>query len=196
MSRAGMQISRYLPMLGLAVCAALAVWGWQSGVLTSQEAMEALVARVGFWGPVIFTVIQAVQVVIPILPGAIGCVVGVIMFGPLWGFVYSYVGICVGSMLAFAVAKTYGRPLLPRLFQQKTIDKYDTWTKKGKFDLWFAIAIFLPVAPDDFLCYLAGTTTMSWRRFTAIIWAGKPFAIAAYSLILNTAWTQVLNWLG
>ena len=87
MSRAGVQISRYLPMLGLAACAALAVWGWQSGVLTSQEAMEALVARVGFWGPVIFTVIQAVQVVIPILPGAIGCVVGVFMFGPLWRIV-------------------------------------------------------------------------------------------------------------
>lgn len=196
MSRAGVQVTRCLPMLGFLVCAVLAVWGWQSGVLTSQEAMEALVERVGFWGPVIFTVIQAVQVVIPILPGAIGCVVGVIMFGPLWGFVYSYVGICVGSMLAFAVAKTYGRPLLPMLFREKTIEKYDNWTKKGKFDLWFAIAIFLPVAPDDFLCYLAGTTPMTWRRFTAIIWAGKPFAIAAYSVILSAAWTQVLNWLG
>lgn len=196
MSRAGVQVTRCLPMLGFLACVVLAVWGWQSGVLTSQEAMEALVERVGFWGPVIFTVIQAVQVVIPILPGAIGCVVGVIMFGPLWGFVYSYVGICVGSMLAFAVAKTYGRPLLPVLFREKTIEKYDNWTKKGKFDLWFAVAIFLPVAPDDFLCYLAGTTPMTWRRFTAIIWAGKPFAIAAYSVILSAAWTQVLNWLG
>lgn len=196
MSRTSVQVTRWLPLLGFAGCVILGVWAWQSGVLTSQEAMEALVRRVGFWGPVIFTVIQAVQVVIPILPGAIGCVVGVIMFGPVWGFVYNYVGICAGSLLAFAVAKSYGRPLLPKLFHQKTIDKYDSWTKKGKFDLWFAIAIFLPVAPDDFLCYLAGTTPMSWRRYTAIILLGKPFAIAAYSVILSAAWTQVLNWLG
>lgn len=196
MSKAGAWMTRYLPMVGFLACAVLAVWGMKSGVLTSQEAMEALVERVGFWGPAIFTVIQAVQVVIPILPGAIGCVVGVIMFGPFWGFVYNYVGICAGSLMAFAVAKTYGRPLLPKLFKQKTIDKYDHWTEKGKFDLWFAIAIFLPVAPDDFLCYLAGTTPMSWRRYTAIILLGKPFAIAAYSLILSAAWTQILNWIG
>lgn len=46
------------------------------------------------------------------------------------------------------------------------IEKYDGWTQKdGKFLKLFALAIFFPVAPDDFLCYLAGTTKMTWKQF-------------------------------
>ena len=53
------------------------------------------------------------------------------------------------------------------------------------------MAIFLPVAPDDFLCYLAGTTDMTWRRYTAIILLGKPFAISLYSLGLTAIWQMI-----
>jgi uncharacterized membrane protein YdjX (TVP38/TMEM64 family) len=58
---------------------------------------------------------------------------------------------------------------------RKTITKYEKWTgSDSKFTKWFAIAIFLPVAPDDFLCYLAGTTRMGWKKFTTIIlWASR-----------------------
>ena len=40
------------------------------------------------------------------------------------------------------------------------------------------LAIFFPVAPDDFLCYLAGLTRMSLKKFSAIIFLGKPASIA------------------
>ena len=52
----------------------------------------------------------------------------------------------------------------------------------------FFWSIFLPIAPDDFLCYLAGTTTMTWKRYTAIILLGKPFNIALYSMGLVALW--------
>lgn len=55
------------------------------------------------------------------------------------------------------------------------IEKYLTWTEqKGRFLKLFALAIFLPVAPDDFLCYLAGTTNMTWKQFVTVIF-GKAF---------------------
>ena len=49
------------------------------------------------------------------------------------------------------------------------------------------LLIFIPVAPDDYLCFLAGTTEISWRLYTAIILLCKPFAIALYSLGLTVA---------
>ena len=55
----------------------------------------------------------------------------------------------------------------------------------GKFAKLFAAAIFFPMAPDDLLCYLAGTTAMTWRQFTCIILLGKPFSIALYSMGLT-----------
>lgn len=180
--------------VGFLICVAVAIWGWQTGVLTSQERLQKLVGSLGLAGGVLFTVFQAVQVVIPILPGGLGCLVGVILFGPLWGFAYNYTGICIGSLLAFAVARTCGKPLLHLLFSEKTIEKYRHWTEeRDRFARLFALAIFLPVAPDDFLCYLAGTTEMSWRRYTAIILLGKPFAIALYSLGLTAVWNLIIH---
>ena len=161
-------------MTGFLICVAVAVWGSQSGVLTSQDRLQALVDRCGPAGALLFTVFQAVQVVVPILPGGLGCLVGVILFGPIWGFAYNYAGICIGSLMAFAVARSCGKPLLSLLFSDKTIQKYSRWAEeRDRFARLFALAIFLPVAPDDFLCYLAGTTDMSWRKYTVIILLGK-----------------------
>ena len=181
-----------LSLAGLVACVILALWGWRTGVLTSQEQMQALVHSCGAVGVVLFILFQAVQVVVPVLPGGIGCLAGVLIFGPVWGFVYNYVGICIGSLAAFAVARNCGKPLLTMLFSEKTIAKYSRWAEeRNRFARLFALAIFLPVAPDDFLCYLAGTTEMSWRQYTAIILLGKPFAIALYSLGLTVVWQHL-----
>ena len=181
-------------MAGLVACVILDLWGWRTGVLTSQEQMQALVHSCGAVGVVLFILFQAVQVVVPVLPGGIGCLAGVLIFGPVWGFVYNYVGICIGSLAAFAVARNCGKPLLTMLFSEKTIAKYSRWAEeRNRFARLFALAIFLPVAPDDFLCYLAGTTEMSWRQYTAIILLGKPFAIALYSLGLTVVWQHLVT---
>lgn len=183
---------RAASLCGLVICVITAVWAWRAGLLTSQERLQALVAGCGAAGALVFVAFQAVQVVVPILPGGLGCLAGVLLFGAVNGFLYNYIGICVGSLMAFAIARNCGKPLLGLLFSEKTIAKYSAWTEdNGRFARLFAWAIFLPVAPDDFLCYLAGTTEMSWRRFTAIILLGKPFAIAMYSLGLTVVWQHV-----
>lgn len=186
-------VLRAVSMTGFAVCVLMALWGWQTGVLTSQERLEALVKSCGAAGAVLFTVFQAVQVVVPILPGGLGCLAGVILFGPWYGFAYNYIGICAGSLAAFGVARYCGRPLLERMFPRKLLLKYDRWLGQKSFTKWFALAIFFPVAPDDFLCYLAGTTSMNWGQFTFIILTCKPFAIAAYSTGLTVAMNTVLR---
>lgn len=174
--------------LGFLACLLLGVWAWQKGLLTDLAALQAWTAGLGLWAPLAFIAFQAVQVVVPVLPGGLGCLAGVVLFGPWRGFAYNYLGICLGSLAAFGVAKRCGRPLLQNLFPDKLLRRYDHWTgPQSRFALWFALAIFLPVAPDDFLCYLAGTTRMRWAQFTLIILACKPFAIAAYSAGLNAA---------
>lgn len=198
MSRAAERtVLQAVSMAGFLVCIAVAVWGWHTGVLTSQERLQALVSSLGMAGILLFVAFQAVQVVVPVLPGGLGCLVGVILFGPVWGFIYNYVGICLGSLMAFGVARNCGKPLLSLLFSERTIQKYSHWAEeRNRFARLFALAIFLPVAPDDFLCYLAGTTDMSWRRYTAIILLGKPFAIALYSLGLTVIWQHIVPVLG
>ena len=189
-------ILQYLSLLGLVLCAVLAVLAWHSGLLTSQQAMADFIQNAGIWGPAIFLVLQAVQVVIPILPGGISCLAGVLIFGPWPGFLYNYLGICIGSMAAFLIARHFGRPILNNIFQQEQLEKYDQWMQSRRhLCRWLSIAIFLPVAPDDLLCYLAGTTSLPFKTFTAIIWLCKPFSIALYSMFLLFGWTRLLSWL-
>lgn len=89
-------------------------------------------------------------------------------------------------MAAFGIARNLGRTAFNRLFSEKQMQRYEEWTKRdGKFTKLFAAAIFFPVAPDDLLCYLAGTTVMTWRQFICIILLGKPFSIALYSMGLT-----------
>ena len=175
-----------ISMLGLILTAGFMYWAWKQGILTSQENMQKLIMGFVTAAGIIFVLIQIIQVIIPVIPGGVSCVAGVIVFGAGMGFVYNYVGICIGSILVFLIAKRYGRPLMVKMFDKKLIDKYESWTEKnGRFTKLFALAIFLPVAPDDFLCYLAGTTRMKLKTFTAVILLGKPLSIAAYSMGLN-----------
>ena len=183
-----------ISLLGLAFCLVAGVWMWRNGLLTSREALQSFLDPFGPWAAVLFVAFQAIQVVVPILPGGLGCLAGVVLFGPWQGFLYNYIGICAGSLAAFAIARSCGRPLLYRMFPQALIDKYDRWTTEGgRFARWLAFLIFIPVAPDDYLCFLAGTTTMRFRVFAAIIFLGKPAAIAAYSLGLTLVFQRVLG---
>lgn len=166
-------------------------------IFTSEEKMQLLLKKSGYFAPVIFVIIQIVQVVIPIIPGGISQGVGVLIFGPWWGFVYNYVGIVLGSIIAFLIARKYGLPLINKMFKKELVDKYIGWLNKGKkFEAFFALAIFLPVAPDDFLCYFAGVTNISVKKFVAIIILLKPFTISAYSMILVSASNVLLKLFG
>lgn len=163
-------------------------------IFTSPEALQEYLIQFGMLAPLIFMAIQVSQVVFPIIPGGLTCVAGVLCFGPLWGFVYNYISICIGSCINFLLIRKYGKPLLIRLSSPKLYDKYVGWLDKGeRFDKLFAIAIFLPVAPDDFLCMLAGLTKMTFKKFAMIIAVCKPCSIFLYSVGLTTILTQVME---
>lgn len=188
------KINQAASILGLVLCAVLAYSFWKAGLFDSKEALTSCISRFGWAGPAVFITFQAVQVVIPILPGGLGCLAGVILFGVWKGFWYNYIGICAGSLAAFAIARACGRPLLESVFPAKMIEKYDRWMGSGsRFAKWFAFLIFIPVAPDDYLCFLAGTTRIGWRLYAAIILLCKPASIALYSLGLTVVAQNLLG---
>ncbi|HJA91884.1 MAG TPA: TVP38/TMEM64 family protein [Candidatus Eisenbergiella merdipullorum] len=185
-----------LTAVGLLACAVFFVYGMKKGLFVSEEAMAQFLSGLGIWGPLVFVAIQVVQVVIPIMPGGISCLVGVLLFGPLWGFIYNYVGICAGSVLAFQIARKFGMPAVERAAGSQKIGRYLKWMDNGVFDRLFAAAIFFPASPDDLLCFIAGVTRMRFRKFFLIILLGKPLSIALYSLGLAAVFGQILKLVG
>lgn len=180
-------IIQWISWIGILATILIGVYLYQTGLLTNRDALQQTVQQAGPLGIVLFVFIQVVQVIIPIIPGGVSLAAGVVLFGPFYGFVWNYIGIVGGSTIAFLLARKIGRPLLHTFFKKDQIEKYDRWTtNNNRFTLLFAFAIFFPIAPDDFLCYLAGTTPMKLKTFLLIILLGKPASIALYSLGLTT----------
>ncbi len=175
-----------ITITGLTILIILAAIGAASGIFSSQERLEQFLAQAGVLAPGIFLLIQIVQVIIPILPGGVTCLIGVVVFGPVWGFIYNYAGLVIGSIISFLLIRKYGRALILKLVSEKNYNKYIGWLEKGKkFQILFAAAIFLPGFPDDVLCMLAGLSGMSFGRFTLIMLLCRPISLIGYSVGFN-----------
>lgn len=173
-------------IVGLIATVALIIWGIKVGVFTDQKVLESFLNACGIWAPLVFTLIQAVQVVIPIIPGSIGCVAAVIFFGDIMGFVYNFVGIIAGSVVAFLLSKKYGYPLVRAIASKKNWDKYINFLDDPKrFDRMFIITSAVPFTPADFICYLAGLSKMSFKKYFIIICLAKPATILIYTYSLD-----------
>ena len=186
-----------ISLAGLATTVVLAIYFFKLGVFRDMHALQGLVGNSIILGPIVFILIQIIQVVIPIIPGGISCAAGVLIFGPVMGFVYNYVGICIGSIIIFLLGRRFGKPLIMRLVSDKIYDKYVGWLEnQNRFDKLFALAIFFPVAPDDALCLMAGLTNISVKKFSLIIFLAKPASIFLYSMALVYGGTWLTTLVG
>ena len=170
-----------LLVLLLVAAALFLLAGWRGGHFDSVESMRDYIAGFGLLGPVMLVLIQALQVVVPVIPGFVGCLAGAGLFGAWGSFLCNYIGICLGSLIAFLLARRYGARLVRLMFSEEQYDRYLGWlAHKKSFILVLWLSILLPLAPDDFLCYFSGLTGMSFRKFTWIILLAKPWVILAY----------------
>ena len=182
---ASRKLINFISIIGLGLSIALTIYFINLGVFKDLNALRGLVGDSIILGPVIFISIQILQVVIPIIPGGISTAAGVLIFGPYAGFIYNYVGICIGSIIIFLLGRRYGKPFILSMISDKTYNKYIGWLdNQNRFEKLFALAIFLPVAPDDALCLMAGLTNISVKRYTLIILIAKPLSIFLYSMAL------------
>ena len=179
------RIINFISLIGMAFSVALTVYFFSIGLFDDLNALQNIVGGKIILGPIIFILIQILQVVVPVIPGGVSTAAGVLLFGPVAGFFYNYIGIVIGSIIVFLLGRQYGKPFVLSLINEKTYDKYITWfDNQGRFNKLFAIAIFFPFAPDDALCLIAGLTNMSLKTFSWIILLGKPASIFVYSMVL------------
>lgn len=174
-------------VIGMLLIVAMAVYAYKTGLFTDHEKLKLFIKKLGFWGPIFFILLQIIQCVIPIIPGGVTLIIGVVLFGPVVGFIYNYVGVVIGEVIDFFLARIYGIKVVHALTSPQTFNKYAAWLDKNqtKFDRFFAITMFLPGFPDDVICMLAGLSKMRFRWFLpTLLWTKVP-AIILYSLFLE-----------
>ena len=147
-----------------------------------NEILLTKIKSFGLLAPLCFILIQIVQVVLPVIPGGASCLVGVMAFGAVGGFIYNYVGLVLGSICSFLLSRKFGMCIINKLFKEKDIKKALDKINNSKYDLIFFLIILLPGLPDDLFCYISGITEMSLKKFTLIILIGKPLTLLVYSI--------------
>lgn len=160
---------------------------YKIGTFRDIESFKDFINSFGIFGPILLTIFQCVKTVYAVIPSTLGCIVGPTLFGPWTGIICNYIGICSGSFLAFWLSRTFGISFVKQIFSEKKYQKSIRWLERQKksYPVFLWIAIFLPISPDDFLCYFTGLTEMSFKKFAFIILTSKPFTIIIYGLIFG-----------
>lgn len=93
------------------------------------------------------------------------------------GLILNMICIVGASQLAFALARWTGRPVIDRLANKETLDKWYAIGEKQGFT-FFTIAFVLPMFPTDMMNFVAGLTGITGVKFLAANILGRlPSAI-------------------
>jgi uncharacterized membrane protein YdjX (TVP38/TMEM64 family) len=140
--------------------------------VADQEQIRAWVEGLGPWGPVAIILLEMTQALLAPIPGqAIEAVSGY-LHGPFLGTLFPIIGMAIGSLLAFLLARRFGRPLVIRLIGEKSMARLDDLVRRGGAPFFFLIWL-LPFAPDDLACVAAGLTPMPTRQFMILMLLGR-----------------------
>ncbi|MCD7729489.1 MAG: VTT domain-containing protein, partial [Clostridia bacterium] len=165
--------------------------------ITDINSLREMIADTGAWAALVFIVVQFLQVVVLPIPSTVTVMAGTALFGPLLCSVYSFIGIFIGSVVAFAVGRWLGYRVVSWIVGKDELDK---WLKKlkGKDYLLLSIMFLLPLFPDDLLCFVAGLSTMTWGYYIIMIIITRALSItlSAYSFesIPFNTWWGILCW--
>lgn len=126
----------------------------------------------GILAPVVFIALQALQVVIAPIPGEVTGLLGGFLFGEWLGFIYSTVGLTLGSLAAFGVGRWLGAQYV------RTVVSRETWTKMGflveaEGSILCFIIYLIPGLPKDIVCYLFGLSPMPFGVFAIASTLGR-----------------------
>lgn len=175
---------------------------YETGFLDKIDSVEDLrnfIKPYGALSVVIFLIMQILQVIALPIPGFVSVGAGVLLYGAFWGAVLSFIGIMMGSVIAFAVGRCLGFRAACWLVGKENLEKGMALVK-GKDKIILTFMFLFPFFPDDVLCFVSGLSSMSWKFFLIMITITRLISVftTAYSvngsLIPYDTWWGILIW--
>ena len=141
-------------------------------LLYDRAQLKAAIRSYGAYSPLAYVFAQIMQVVVAPIPGGAVEFLGGYLFGVKVGFLYSMIGLLVGSWIAFSLAK---------IFQKLAVEKFVSLETRKKFDYLIGhegvivsfLLFLIPGFPKDALCYILGLTPMHIGIFLFISTVGR-----------------------
>ncbi|MBN1177882.1 MAG: TVP38/TMEM64 family protein [Anaerolineae bacterium] len=128
-------------------------------LLAQREAVQTWVAGFGAWGPLVSILLNAAQVLLAPIPGQAVGVTNGYLYGVARGTAYSALGVMLGSVVAMALGRWFGRPLVVRLVAAERLAAWDRIAQRQGAAFFFLVFLF-PFLPDDVTCFVIGMSAL------------------------------------
>lgn len=136
------------------------------------EYSEIFIKYIEMWGPLAGVFLPVLEAFFPILPLVGFVIINVTAFGFFFGYLFSWIGNCIGSLLLFLfLRKVGGKRLEKKIHESKyrhTLEKI----KSKKLNVLFLLYCF-PFSPSFLLSGTAALTNMKTEEFLAILLPSK-----------------------
>ncbi len=140
--------------------------------LTDRSAVKDFIEAGGAAAPVVFMLVQILQVIIAPLPGEISGFVGGYLFGGGYGFLYSSLALTMGSAINFWIGRLLGYRWVRKWVPAEQLERMDVFLKRQGIVLVLAFFIF-PGFPKDYLSLFLGGTAMPFKIFIFLAGLGR-----------------------
>jgi uncharacterized membrane protein YdjX (TVP38/TMEM64 family) len=137
-----------------------------------HQEFKKTISSYGAYAPLAYILLQIIQVIIAPVPGGAIEFLGGVIFGVKAGFIYSMIGLLIGSWIAFSLARIFEKIAVEKFVSEQTRKKFDYLVEHEGVILSF-ILFLLPGFPKDALCYILGLTPMHFGIFLIISTIGR-----------------------
>jgi uncharacterized membrane protein YdjX (TVP38/TMEM64 family) len=141
-------------------------------LFSDREQITTFVASFGHGAPVIFIIIQMLQVLFAPFPGEATGFIGGFLFGTAKGFLYSSIGLTLGSWINFSIGRFMGKRFVRKLIPEPQLDRLDKIIKRQGVIVLFILFI-IPGFPKDYLCLFLGLSTLPLKTFLILTGVGR-----------------------
>jgi uncharacterized membrane protein YdjX (TVP38/TMEM64 family) len=142
------------------------------GFLIDKERTGAYIESFGPAAPLVFMLIQVLQVMFAPVPGEATGFIGGYLFGVVKGFLYSSLALSLGSLINFGVGRFLGQRYVRKLIPERHLKRFDTMIKREGALIVFILFI-LPGFPKDYLCLFLGLSALPIKIFFFMATIGR-----------------------
>jgi len=162
-------------------------------IFTDREQIKAFVTSFGKGAPVVFIIIQILQVLLAPFPGEATGFIGGFLFGATKGFFYSSIGLTVGSLINFTIGRFLGKRFVRKLIPPAQLERMDNLVKHQGVIVLFALFVF-PGFPKDYLCLFLGLSAIPLKIFIILTTIGRMPGTLMLSLQGSYIFEQSYGW--
>ncbi len=155
-------------VLGLLIYASIKLGPAATRLLSRPDDFRAFIKSYGAASALVYMLVQTLQVVVAVIPGEIAQVAGGYAFGTALGTLFSLVGIAVGTLGAFFLARLVGFGVVRALVPAKSLEKFEFLMNNPRFEVAMFVLFLVPGIPKDTLVYIAGLTPVTPWKFLLI----------------------------